>query len=200
MLDAPHTTLGPACRTTVSPRQAMLATLPQEKGREELEHWKATAAAKERMLNEREAALREQARQAAEAAAAARLAEENLAMERAQRMQAVAAKGSATAPATPNPLNAAEVASAVAAMSREEKIEYIKKLKEERKALHIELGIEPEPPKRKEEAEAAAQTERSAPPSEAAVKQEPQPTFSVGLKCFGFHFTMTVTKADHVAQ
>ena len=69
---------------------------------------------------------------------------------------------------------------AVAKMSREEKRALAKKLKEERSALYVELGIEEKPP----------------PPEPEVVKPpplEPPPALFVhAFKCLGFVFTVNV--------
>merc|ERR1719440_2094929 len=71
---------------------------------------------------------------------------------------------------------------AVAAMSRDEKVAFVKKLKEERRSLYRELGIEEEP--KVEEAPAAEKAHKLAPP--------PPPFFVHVFKCLGMQFTMTV--------
>ena len=187
---------------------AMAARDMQAKERAEVERWKSAAEAKERMLNEREEALRAQA---AEAAEAARLAEERLAAERSK-------SGGGADGGTPGPFGATDVAAAVATMSREQKIAFIKQLKEERKALHVELGIEPDPPKQKPQPEAAAAVaaeaaeaaivsseggELAAAPSAAAIAAgaSPQPPlYSAAFKCLGFVFAVSVSTAAAAAD
>ena len=104
----------------------------------------------------------------------------------------------------PAMMDVPDVAS-VAAMSREDKLAFMKKLKEERKALYVELGIEEETKQQKAEAakaEAAAkaaaemeQAEKAAVKRAAAAATLPQlPGFNATFKCLGFLFTMNVVE------
>ena len=92
-------------------------------------------------------------------------------------------------------LAAVDVASATAAMSREEKLAFAKKLKEERKALYTELGIEEEPKPAKEPPSAAP---KGAVPTAPTPVPPPSAAYQVAFKCLGFLFTMSV--AHETAQ
>jgi len=92
----------------------------------------------------------------------------------------------------------------VAAMSREEKLAFAKRLKEERKALCVELGIDDEPKKANvadKPAAAAATavasvTASSASTSTASAQSVPGSTassaFQIAIKCLGFAVTLNV--------
>ena len=85
-------------------------------------------------------------------------------------------------------------------MSREEKLAFMKKLKEERKALYVELGIEEETKQTKaqKEAEAAAEAAaaQKAESERLSAAAQPPPTqlpgFNAAFKCLGFVFSMNL--------
>ena len=91
---------------------------------------------------------------------------------------------------------------AVAAMSREEKLAFMKKLKDERKALYVELGIEEETKATKaakaaEAAEAMEKAEQAAMQRATATEPTvpPLPGFNAAFKCLGFVFSMNLNVA-----
>ena len=87
---------------------------------------------------------------------------------------------------------------AVAKMTRDEKLAFAKKLKEERKALHTALGIEEEPKTAPAEeakaadAKAAVDAKAGALATTADALPPPPALVNVAFKCLGFLFTMNV--------
>ena len=107
----------------------------------------------------------------------------------------------AVSPSTSSAFPSIDV-NAVAAMSREEKMKLMKSLKEERKALYVELGIEEETKQTKAQkaAEAAAEMERAERAAAERAKllaEAPQlpPGFNAAFKCLGFVFSINMNVA-----
>ena len=181
---------------------ASAATEAAAVDRAEMERWKVEAASREAEAQQREAALREQAAKAAEKAQKAEAQVESAAAKGAKRgspaKKATGTEGAVLmgAPVVPT-MAAADIASTMAAMSREEKLAFAKKLKEERKALYTELGIEEEPKPAKQAAADASNGAVVAPgaaaaPGAAVPASPPPAAFQVAFKCLGFLFTMSV--------
>ena len=203
--------------------EAAAARASEEMTKAEREQWQQEAQERERVLRAREEELKKEASVAAEQLKAAKAnakppkspSRRELKKEAAAAAAATAAAGgggdagSAGVPGAaisglPAMMDVPDVAS-VAAMSREDKLAFMKKLKEERKALYVELGIEEETKQQKAEAakaEAAAkaaaemeQAEKAAAKRAAAAATLPQlPGFNATFKCLGFLFTMNVVE------
>ena len=192
-----------------------------ERDRAEVERWKREAAAREAELREREEALQAEAAKAAAAAAEASKAaieakptavaeaKSKSIMRSPSRLIAKGFRSSSTAATADESASASQGtggvpdAAVVAAMSRQEKLAFVKRLKEERKALCVELGIEEEP-KRADAADAAEKATVATAAAAAAVATSgpsgaqpaagaaPSSAFQIAFKCLGFAVTLNV--------
>ncbi|KAL1519614.1 hypothetical protein AB1Y20_023127 [Prymnesium parvum] len=173
-----------AAAEAAAEREAALAAMEEAKkgekqGRSEVEELRRTFRQREHELKEREKLLRHEAAMAAEAAKAAE--------EKALAMKASASALKRTEVTPPVPL---DVSAAVASMSREDKLALLNKLKAERKALHLELGIDDTP---KVETKEDTSTAPSAQQRAAPLHSE---RCKLAFKCFGFLFTISMASVE----